>query len=180
MEETEFVLTPPEDRAAIGKRTVHTQLLVQALRNVPEGEVFTYAQAEGITNLSKAKLMSYLYSAIDIALKDYGINFECDRTVGYRHVPHEAVPQLANKKHIRKLRNTSTRYREQLESVDPLSISQEARTQHTLGVTSLALLDMVVTAKAQRELKKQTANVVDPMKGIDKNELLKSLSGIWK
>lgn len=166
--------------ATIGKRAVHTQLLVQAMRQVAEGQTFTYAQAEAITSLPKAKLMHYLYSAIDILLKDYGLNFQCDRTVGYTHIPAEKVPAVANKKQIKKIRNTARRYRDELEAVDPFALPDQARIEHTLGMTNVSLVEAVASSKSQRALRKQTQNMIgDPVQSLDKAALVATLSRIW-
>ena len=167
--------------ATIGKRTVHTQLLVQAMRQVPEGETFTYAQAEAATNLPKAKLMNYLYSAKDILLKDYGFNFQCDRRVGYTHVPAEQVPKLANTKQVKKIRSTASRYRDQLEAVDPFTLSDQARIEHSLGLTNVSLFESVANSKAQRALRKEAKNFVgDPVQSLDKEALIANLAKLWR
>lgn len=165
----------------VGKRSVHTNFLVQAMRQVPEGQTFTYAQAEEITQLPKSKLMGYLYSAVNILLKEYGINFQCDRTIGYTHIPAENVPSTANRKQIKRLRSSTSRYRDELEAVDPGTISPQAKVEHTLGLTNVAIMESVIEAKAQRELRKTVEKTTcDPMKNLDTKAILEAALGLWK
>lgn len=179
--ENQPTVTTQSGASNVGKRSVHTHFLVQAMRQVPEGETFTYAQVEAITQMPKAKSMSYLYSAIDILLKEYGLNFQCDRTVGYTHVPQENVPAIANRKQIKKIRSSTARYRNELEAVDPGTISQQARIEHTLGLANVAVMESVADAKTQRELKKSAAKqTVNPTKGLDVKGILEAAKNLWK
>lgn len=170
-----------EGASNIGKRSVHTNFLVQAMRQIPEGDTFTYAQAAEVTRMPKYKFMHYLYSAVNILLKEYGLNFQCDRSVGYTHVAAESVPALANRKQVKKIRNTTARYRDELEAVDPGAISQQSRIEHTLGLTNVAIMESVVNAKSQRELRKATkVQACDPLKGLDRKGLIEAALGLWK
>ena len=168
--------------STVGKRSIHTNFLVQAMREIPEGQTFTYAQAEEITQLPKVKLMGYLYSAVNILLKEYGLNFQCDRTVGYTHIPAENVPSIANRRQVKKIRATTSKYRDELEAVDPVTISQQAKIEHTLGLTNVAIMESVATAKAQRELKKTLAAKPpsDPMKSLDIKGIMEAAINLWK
>lgn len=179
--ETPLEITVQEGASNIGKRSVYTNFLVQAMRQVPEGGTFTYAQAAEVTQLPKSKFMHYLYSAVGILLKEYGLNFQCDRNVGYSHVPAENVPSIANRKQVKKIRKTTARYRDELEAVDPGAISQQSRIEHTLGLTNVAIMESVASAKSQRELRKATkVQACDPMKGIDRKGLIEAALGLWK
>lgn len=179
--ETPLEITAQEGASNIGKRSVHTNFLVQAMRQIPEGDTFTYVQAEEVTQLPKVRLKHYIYSAVSILLKEYGLNFQAVRNVGYAHIPAENVPAIANRKQVKKIRSTTARYRDELEAVDPGTISQQSRIEHTLGLTNVAIMESVASAKSQRELRKATkVQSCDPMKGIDREGLIEAALGLWK
>lgn len=174
-------VTAQSGSSTVGKRSVYTNFLVQAMREVPEGSVFTYAQAEKVTQLPKPKLKHYIYSAVGILLRDYGLNFQAERNVGYSHVPAENVPGVANRKQIKKIRSTTARYRDELEAVDPGVISQQSRIEHTLGLTNVAIMESVVDAQSQRELRKASRiQACEPMHGIDRQGILEAALNLWK
>ena len=141
--------------ALVGKRTIYTQLLIQAMRDIPEGQTYTYAQAMDVTGLSASKTKTYLYSAIQALLKEYGIVYNCCRNVGYTRLTPEEVPTVANTKSLTKMRGTTGRYRDTLEAVDPASLSQDAQTKHTLGLLNVHLMEGIISRKSQRAIEKQ-------------------------
>lgn len=141
--------------AFVGKRSIYTQLLIQAMRDVPDGETFTYTQAMTVTGLSATKTKTYLLSANRSLLRDYGIVYNCCRNVGYTRLTPEEVPTVANTKSLNKMRGTTERYRDTLEAVDPGTLSQEAHTKHTLGMLNVHLMEGVINRKSQRTIEKQ-------------------------
>jgi len=166
------------DDNTIGRRTPYTQFLIQALRDTPEGEILTYDKAQELTGLSKSKMMPYLYSALDAVLRDYGLVFECERTVGYTRLQQEVIPGKTNAKNVKKMRRQVVRYRDTLETVDPSTLSPQAQTERTLGFLNCAIMEGVVARKSQTTFKKtiQSGEVKLP----DRDAVIKMFKGSMK
>lgn len=90
----------------MSKRTMHTQAIVDAMRDVVEGGVLTYEAIGNATKLEKTAYMPYVYSAIKIMLRSDRAVFKCVRGVGYKRLTPDEIVRSTNQCLRRLMRKT--------------------------------------------------------------------------
>jgi hypothetical protein len=96
-----------EERKSV-KRSAHTQAIVDAMRNLPKGEVLTYEAIATATRLEKAAYIPYVSSAVQIMLKSDSAVFECVKGIGYKRLTPEEVIRSVNRGIRRTMRNVAS------------------------------------------------------------------------
>lgn len=78
-------------------RSAHTQAIVDAMRNVAEGEVLTHEDIATATRLEKAASEPYVLSAVKIMLRVDRAFFGSVRGIGYKRLTPEEAIDSANR-----------------------------------------------------------------------------------
>jgi hypothetical protein len=170
-------MQPEINPSALGRRHVITTELVEAMRQVEEGQLFSYDQILEITQLTKTKSYGYIQSAKKILENEYGMVFENEINAGYRRLHHGEIPSTANRKHVAKLKSNAKRFRNKLEAVNPTELSPSEQITYTLGITNLHVMESLTDPRSQRALRKQIVSSSDATKQLDKEKILDSLKG---
>ena len=78
-------------------RSAHTQAIVDAMRNVAEGEVLTHEAIANATQLNKKASEPYVLSAVKIMLRVDRAFFGSVRGIGYKRLTPEGAIDSANR-----------------------------------------------------------------------------------
>lgn len=144
------------------KRSQYTQLLVDRLKSLSEGEFISYSDMNKLINADvQYKYRSYLASAIDILRREYDVVLACERGVGYRRLANNEISDHSTKEHQSRLKRDTQVFRGKLECVDPQKLNSQERLSHTLAATYVTLRERITDKKTDRELKGAIAKKTD-------------------
>jgi hypothetical protein len=146
-------------RPAVGEMSIDAKTLAKVLQDAQPGEIVTY-QALGASigrepGWLKTKGRHLIQTAVRFNLRHHGAVFAVVVNLGYKHLDDKGVVSHASTA-TRHIRRTARRELERLHKgiKNYEALSPEARQQHGLQTSSLALFDAMTHPKAMEKLEK--------------------------
>ena len=156
------------------KRSPITQQLVQAFRDLKEGEFISYEELNAIANCDVQKRYRYLIEvARKIARTEYSVLLDCETNKGYTRLANKDISRHANSVHTKRLKNDTEAYREKIDCVEPAKLTHSQRVEYGLSMAYLSLRETLGGKDTEQMLRQRV--IKSPEQMLDKRALMEDL-----
>jgi len=150
-------------KKTIGERSIYTQNIVDRFKNTKAGEIVSYdelCQVIGMECRPNSIGYNYVYTAIGIVQKEYGINMDNVRNVGYKHRDKNEVGQESMGRYKDMLKSVNKRTQRRLNTLDENweGLSEEAKTNAVMAKTLVAFNEHILKPKNIEKIKAPAAS----------------------
>lgn len=144
-----------------------TRQLLQYLREChTENKIATYSDMSRLLHMDvQRKERSLLHSALQVLARDHGLHFECEYNKGYRPLlSPEEVLEIKCGDRKRRIKSTATRWRNELETVNPARLTDDGLLQYVKRGLELAVVEAAVGDETEKRIDRTVAaSKLDPL-----------------
>lgn len=155
-----------------------TQAIIDRFRQLAEGETVSFQELSELAHTRIRAGTNYYQSAVKIVLRDYGIvvtRLSEDFAV---RVQNSEISKLATNTHLRRLKGSTKKLAARVDAVDVSKLDRDGVNRYVQAQTYAAMTETLISKKTQKEIEQRVAS--NPLNGIDKEETMKLLAGLWK